>query len=187
MRNILGMAALTILILVLFSSFAHPLLPHIRSQLDKANSPCPSRLSAESNHNRIGRRSIGDPNRFAIYVNGSIGLRLGESAWKRFASRIRSEFSLEMWLQIEGGQPDSATIFGATSIRYFQSSYPLGDICGKANAAASVRLAIQTEAGGEHKARIVAQLATQMANQPTTLKSVSEVTSFHNTNKFVYK
>lgn len=49
----------------------------------------------------------------------------------------------------------------------------LGDICGK-NAAASVRLAIEAEAGGEHKARIVAQLATEMANEPTTLKFVAK-------------
>uniref|UniRef100_A0A914R3C8 Uncharacterized protein n=1 Tax=Parascaris equorum TaxID=6256 RepID=A0A914R3C8_PAREQ len=72
------------------------------------------RLAIEPNSNRIRRRSIGgDSDRFAIYTNGSIGLRLGESAWKRFASRIRSELSIEMWLQIEGGQPDSATILGA--------------------------------------------------------------------------
>uniref|UniRef100_A0A915A7E5 Uncharacterized protein n=1 Tax=Parascaris univalens TaxID=6257 RepID=A0A915A7E5_PARUN len=164
MRDARDMAAFTFLILVLLPSSAHPFLPHIRSQLDKANSPCPSRLAIEPNSNRIRRRSIGgDSDRFAIYTNGSIGLRLGESAWKRFASRIRSELSLEMWLQIEGGQPDSATILA------------LGDICGK-NAAANVRLAIEAEAGGEHKARIVAQLATEMANEPTTLKFIAKLT-----------
>uniref|UniRef100_A0A0M3KG71 DUF2341 domain-containing protein n=1 Tax=Anisakis simplex TaxID=6269 RepID=A0A0M3KG71_ANISI len=47
----------------------------------------------------------------------------------------------------------------------------LGDICGKQSVTSSVRIAIESEGGGEHKARIIAQLTTQMANQPTTLKS----------------
>uniref|UniRef100_A0A0R3RPL3 LNR domain-containing protein n=1 Tax=Elaeophora elaphi TaxID=1147741 RepID=A0A0R3RPL3_9BILA len=91
------------------------------------------------------------PSDHAVYLNGSTGLRLSTPLWQTFANNMRFAFTLEIWIQIEGGQPDSATIIA------------LNDICGKERDAITWRISIETEFNGEHGARLAMSLVPELA------------------------
>lgn len=60
------------------------------------------------------------PSGYALYFNGSTGLRLSTPMWQTLANNMRVAFTLEIWIQIEGGQPDSVTIIGVFFIRFHE-------------------------------------------------------------------
>ncbi|EJW86679.1 hypothetical protein WUBG_02413 [Wuchereria bancrofti] len=99
------------------------------------------------------------PSDHALYLNGSIGLRLSTPVWQTFANNMRFAFTLEIWVQIEGGQPDSATIIA------------LNDICGKERDATTWRILIGTEFNGEYGARLAISLTPELAPGPYHIRN----------------
>uniref|UniRef100_A0A8R1TRF8 Peptidase_M43 domain-containing protein n=2 Tax=Onchocerca TaxID=6281 RepID=A0A8R1TRF8_ONCVO len=104
------------------------------------------------------------PSNHAIYLNGSTGLRLSTPVWQTLANKMRFAFTLEIWVQIEGGQPDSAVIIGM-----FKA---LNDICGKKKDAITWKISIETESNGEHGARLAVSLIPELAPESYQLRNV---------------
>uniref|UniRef100_A0A915PK42 Peptidase M43 pregnancy-associated plasma-A domain-containing protein n=1 Tax=Setaria digitata TaxID=48799 RepID=A0A915PK42_9BILA len=94
-----------------------------------------------------------EPSDHAVYFNGSTGLRLSTPIWQILANNMRFAFTLEIWVQIDGGQPDSATIIA------------LNDICGKEKGTTTWKISIETELGGEHGAHLVISLRPELSPQ----------------------
>ncbi|VDN02309.1 unnamed protein product [Thelazia callipaeda] len=89
----------------------------------------------------------------AIYLNGSAALRLSTPKWPILVGNMRFAFTLEIWIQIDGGQTDFATIVA------------LNDICGDVRARATWKLSIETEHGGEYGARLQLSVASELLPQ----------------------
>lgn len=48
----------------------------------------------------------------ALYLNGTVGLRMSSPIWHNIAKKLRHEFTIDIWIEPDGGQADSATIIG---------------------------------------------------------------------------
>ncbi|MCP9256817.1 Pappalysin-1 [Dirofilaria immitis] len=111
-------------------------------------------ITMESNltYSRLRRRTLSEGrNDYALYLNGSAGLRLSTPVWQTLINNMRFTFTLEIWIQIEGGQPDSVTIIA------------LNDICGKEKNTATWKISIETESNGEYGARLAILLNPELA------------------------
>jgi hypothetical protein len=168
----------------------HQMLRHIDQHATAPDRLCSASPAVRPSHiyhaNKRLRREVsfaGNDDKNAAYLNGTVGLRLRTTATEQnsvsetdgLLAKLRQTFTVQVWVKIEGGQVDPATIICKSTI-----SYPLvstlfsavADVCVKDENVIVWQLGIGSSDGvGERESRLFFALHTEMAPRPTRLTS----------------